>query len=190
MYLPEKFKGDWRQVVQEYPLGALITPLAEEMKISWLPFALAGDSLFTHFAIGNDHWRQVESSPSKILFQGPNAYISPTWYAECDVPTWNYVAVEMDAQGQVLSERELIDELQKMSEHHEGPDGWDFHIPADLKQVGKAIVGVRFSVQNVQAKWKLSQNRTPADRSGVIRGLRARNEKMDLLLADWMEKNG
>jgi transcriptional regulator len=189
MYLPPKFVGDWKIVVQEYPLGSLVTPLAGEVKISWLPFALTGESLFTHFAMGNDHWRAVEKHPSKLLFQGPSAYISPTWYTECDVPTWNYVAVEMDVQGQILSEAELIEELQKMSEHHEGADGWRFHIPADLKQLSKAIVGVRFSLQNAQAKWKLSQNRSPADRAGVLRGLRDRKEKMDLLLADWLEKN-
>lgn len=189
MYLPKKFEGDWESVVREYPLGSLLTLIDGNIRTSFLPFHLFGKCLFAHFAIGNDHWKFVSGRNSKILFQGPQGYISPTWYTECDVPTWNYVAVEMDVTAEVLSESDTLTFLKKMSEEYEGQNGWQFQIPSDIPNVSKAIVGVRFSCTQVQAKWKLSQNRSPEDRTGVIQGLRARNKKMDLLLADWMEKN-
>lgn len=188
MYLPKKFEGDWETVVKEYPLGSLLTVVEGKILTSFLPFHLEGKNLFAHFALPNHHWKELEGRSSKILFQGPQSYISPTWYSECDVPTWNYVAVEMEVSANLLPISETTSLLRKMSKLYEGGDGWQFQIPSDLPDLSKAIVGVRFSVQEVQGKWKLSQNRSREDRKSVIQGLRARNKKMDPLLADWMEK--
>jgi transcriptional regulator len=116
-----------------------------------------------------------------IIFAGPDAYITPQWYATKKetgrvVPTWNYVAVH--AYGTLRFHDDaafLRDHLERLTHRHEADRSHPWHVtdaPSDyLAQQMKAIVGVTVRIDRLEGKWKMSQNRTDADISGVISGL-------------------
>jgi transcriptional regulator len=189
MYIPKHFEAKgWKEVVQAFPFATLVTAVEEKLEISHLPVFLDGDSLFSHFAKANEHWKFLKH-PTKILFQGPNAYISPTWYEKCDVPTWNYVVVHLDVEATLLSREDTIEGLKKSSFQMEGEFGWKFEIPEDLRRLD-SIVGVKFRVKSLEAKFKCSQNRSLKDFEGVKAGLKVRGAPLDALFLEWMEKIG
>lgn len=195
LYLPERFKGDeWQEVVRDFPLATVITPAGEEgPHISHLPLMLEkrgeSDFLIGHLARANSHWRALEKSKTVAVFHGPQAYISPVWYEECDVPTWNYLVVHLGGQARLLGEQEAVPALRKLSKKMEGEDGWKFQVPSDLQDtLHQAIVAFEIPVESCQVKFKLNQNRSLADHAGVVQGLKRRGSESDLAVARWMEK--
>jgi transcriptional regulator len=108
------------------------------------------------------------------LFHGPNAYITPKWYAENDVPTWNYAVVHARGAMTLIEDRAgVVGCLEKLTAVVEtGTDRWQFWIPDDLAGgVERHIVGFEMHVESLLSKFKLSQNRSEADKLGVMRGL-------------------
>jgi transcriptional regulator len=161
----------------------LVTTSADGYPVATLmPFLRDGDRLLMHMARGNLHWRAIEpGTPALAIVAGPQAYVSPAWYATKQehgrvVPTWNYSAVHLT--GRVTTHHDdawLRDVVERLTERHEAhrPDRWHVHdAPADFiaKQL-KAIVGIELTIERVEAKAKLSQNRGDEDRAGVIEGL-------------------
>lgn len=139
--------------------------------------------LIGHIARSNPQWRStVRDVPALAIFHGPQAYISPSWYQSTKdhgrtVPTWNYRAVHMS--GPVTFHRDedwLGDVVTRLTERHEAgrPGRWWVQDAPGTFIAGqlRAIVGVEMAVQQIEAKDKLSQNRTPEDRSAVIAALR------------------
>lgn len=191
MYLPEKFKGSgWERIVSQHPLATVISLGGGE--VSHLPLladARGGQvSLLGHLARANPHAKTLEGSDCLAIFHGPEAYISPLWYRECDVPTWNYMVVHFKGKARLLPAEETIPALRKLSLAMEGNEGWQFRVPSDLEHsLHQAIVAFEIEVQECQVKFKLSQNREEEDRLGVISGLRARAKGEDLAVAGWME---
>ena len=130
-----------------------------------------------------------------VLVDGPDGYVSPSWYPSKSesgevVPTWNYVSVHLHGRLSVVHDaewlREMVESLTvRYESEREQPWSVD-DAPADyLDRMLRGIVGVEFVVERVEGKAKLSQNRSEADRAGVIAGLRA--EGADGLL-DEMER--
>ncbi|MDR2987151.1 MAG: FMN-binding negative transcriptional regulator [Nocardiopsaceae bacterium] len=139
--------------------------------------------LIGHIALTNPQWRDaVNDVPALAIFHGPQAYISPSWYQSTKehgrtVPTWNYTTVHMS--GPVTFHRDdawLENVVTMLTERHEAgrPERWRVEDapPAFIAGQLRAIVGVEMTVQQIEAKDKLSQNRTPRDRAGVISALR------------------
>jgi transcriptional regulator len=195
LYLPEKFKGaEWQEIVRDFPLATVITPGAEDgPHVSHLPLLLEkrgeGDFLLGHLARANSHWRVLAGEKTVAVFHGPQAYISPVWYEQCDVPTWNYLVVHLRGQAKLLGEQDAVPALRKLSEKMEGEGGWEFHIPPARKDtLHQAIVAFEIPIESCQVKFKLSQNRSAADQAGVVRGLQSRGSESDLAVARWMEK--
>lgn len=139
-----------------------------------------------HLARGNPHWRELgEGSSSEVLaiFDGPDAYVSPAWYEEKRltgkvVPTWNYVTVQ--AHGSITLRHDpawLIPHVARLVDRHEAgrPDPWALtDAPADyVATQARAIVGLELHITRLQAKAKLSQNRSEADIEGTIDGFQA-----------------
>ena len=140
--------------------------------------------LLGHLARGNPQWQTaVTGGPALAIVRGPQAYVSPSWYQSTaehgrTVPTWNYTAVHLS--GPVTFHRDedwLRDIVTRLTERYEaGREGrWRVSDAPEKFIVGqlRAIVGVEMTVQRVEAKDKLSQNRTPQDRANVIAALRA-----------------
>jgi len=199
MYNPSHFKienmNEISRLIHDNPLATVISIVDSKPTISLLPLVLKADPegirLYGHLAKGNPHWKLLEQSPTQIIFQGSQGYITPTWYAENDVPTWNYSVVHMEGQTKLRSSYdETISALQILSDHMEKsrPKPWKFHIPDDLVggQLTSAIVAFEIQVQQVAAKFKLSQNRKAADFTGVIKGLETEGGDRNLELRDLM----
>jgi len=141
-------------------------------------------SLRGHLARGNPQWREIEAmagAPAIALLDGPDAYVSPAWYEEKRrtgrvVPTWNYVAVQVHGTLTLHPEpawlRPHVAEL--VARHESGrPDPWSLDDAPD-DYVGtelRAIVGLELRIDRIEAKRKLSQNRSAADVEGAIAGL-------------------
>lgn len=172
-----------RRMVAEIGSAQLITvgpdgyPLATLLPVVW-----RGDTVIAHLARANPHWTSIGADePVLLVVTGPQAYISPSWYASKAqhgrvVPTWNYSVVQLTGRATVHDDAEwvrgAVDELVERHEgHREAPwrsaDAPERYLQGQLR----AIVGVEIAVERVEAKAKLSQNRSDEDGAGVVDGL-------------------
>ena len=137
-----------------------------------------------HVARANPHWRALEKQGSAVvIFHGPDAYISPAWYEEKRrtgkvVPTWNYSMVVVNGAITVQHEHEwLLENVRELVQRHEGarPKPWAIDdAPADYIDVqAKAIVGIELTIARIDAKQKLTQNRSAEDFEGTLAALEA-----------------
>jgi len=193
MYVPAAFaEVDPREIerlVTEYPMAQLVTMtedglVATPMPLLYEPAPDGLGSLVGHVARANRQWAKSSSTVEALaIFAGPNAYISPNWYASKAehgkvVPTWNYETVHV--RGHFLAHddpawtRALV---ARLTERHESqlaaPWSIDDAPPEYIDSMVKAIVGIEVQITSIQAKRKLSQNRPPADVTGTIAGLDA-----------------
>jgi transcriptional regulator len=170
------------------------TPLATLLPILW---SADGGTVIAHMARANPQWRSIaDDAPFLAIVTGPQAYISPAWYASKAergrvVPTWNYSAVHLTGTVRVHDDPEwLRDAVTRLTEHHEErrDEPWAVtDAPATyIDKNLRAIVGLELTVQRVEAKAKLSQNRSDVDRAGVVAGLRAEGGNSDV--ADAMDR--
>jgi transcriptional regulator len=163
-------------------LARLVSVGADQQPfVSHLPLIVEqhGENLMIvgHLARANPHWKLLDSRVATAIFHGPNTYITPKWYAENDVPTWNYAVVHAGGPIALIEDRAgVIRCLEKLTATVEaGTDRWQFWIPDDLAGgVERHIVGFQMHVESLLSKFKLSQNRSEADRVGVMRGLGTR----------------
>ncbi len=193
MYLPAAFKQDDPEaqaaLIRRYPLGLLITHAADGFEANPIPFLVDVDAagqmtLRAHLSRGNAQWKSLAAdSRCMVVFQGEEGYVSPSWYPSKKqnggktVPTWNYVSVQVSGEANIIESSEwLLTLLWELTTLHEGgqrepwsvSDAPENFIAAQMK----GIVGIELVARKVEGKWKLSQNRTAEDVSGVIDGLR------------------
>jgi transcriptional regulator len=144
-------------------------------------------TLTGHLARANDHWRHFDGqTPALVIFQGPHAYVSPTWYTSAPaVPTWNYAVVHARGKPRVLDDAQLLRSVRAMVEKYEGGRAprWRMEDTPPVFQAGllEAIVGFELVVESIEGKFKLSQNRSRADREGTVAGLEANGDEAALL---------
>jgi transcriptional regulator len=126
------------------------------------------------------------------MFQGPNAYISSSWYSHENVPTWNYQAIHLYGKASIVEKNELIEELsimlEKYGKHRENPVLWDKLSPQLLESELKGIVGFKIKVGEIQAAYKLSQNRNETDYFNIIDKLQNEGNVNSKQMAELMEK--
>ena len=151
---------------------------------TFLPVLWEGDRLVGHLARANAHWRRIiTDSPALAIVTGPDTYVSPSWYATKTehgkvVPTWNYSVVHLRGRIVVHDDPDWVRALvTRLTHRHEDEREEPWHVtdaPEDyiVKNL-RPIVGVELLVESVEAKAKLSQNRSDEDRAGVAEGLRA-----------------
>ncbi len=162
-----------------------------------LPVVWEAGRLVLHMARANPQWKTIApGSPALAVVAGPQAYVSPSWYpskAEHGrvVPTWNYTAVHFTGRVQVHDDpawlREAVTRLTKLNEgRRDRPWSVDDAPATFVDQQLKAIVGIELSIEKVEGKAKLSQNRSAADRSGVVEGLRLEGGDREHAVADLM----
>lgn len=175
------------RLIRQRPLGLLISSGKQGLLANSIPFILHAPPdqpavLECHLAVANPQWREFQTGRDVlIVFQGPQAYVSPSWYpAKLEhgkvVPTWNYVVVQVRGSAQVVNDpgwltRHLNELTNQNERNHQEPwkvsDAPDSYVSAQMK----GIVGVRVLVSSMSGKWKTSQNRSHADREGVVLGL-------------------
>ncbi|HEY1077494.1 MAG TPA: FMN-binding negative transcriptional regulator [Fontimonas sp.] len=201
LYTPKAFVAPSLQaslaLVAAQPFATLITSLADRPPhITHLPllWSAGGESgvLSGHMARANPHWQAFAQGHTVAVFHGPHAYISPSWYAqpEREVPTWNYATVHAQGQPLLVEEREaklaMIDALTAQFEAGL-PTPWTRSLaPERLAQLLDATVAFRIPLQLVEGKFKMNQNKTPADRAKVIDALTTLDDAQARAVADWM----
>ena len=190
MYVPNSFREEdpakLAELIARHPLASLVTLGPEGLDMSPVPLLYDPTPrqgapyglLRGHLARANPQWRQFNPAvPALTIFTGPNAYISPNWYpskAEHGkaVPTWNYAVVEAQGPMRVIEDTEELRQLlAELTAQHEAsqPKPWKLEdAPEDYMAAQlKAVVGVEIPVQKLTGKWKMSQNKSEADRAGV-----------------------
>ena len=161
---------------------------------TFLPVLWEGDRLVGHLARANGHWRRiVDGSSALAIVTGPDAYVSPSWYATKAehgkvVPTWNYSVVHLRGEITVHDDAGWVRDLvTRLTDRHEQVRAQPWSVadaPADyIHKNLRPIVGVELVVSSVEAKAKLSQNRSEEDRAGVATGLAADGRAPDGLVA-------
>jgi transcriptional regulator len=193
MYQPEHFRLDDRDalhdVMRAHPLGQLISAGASGLQANPVPFVLHADDgnqglLRTHLARPNAQWRDfVDGCDVLVIFQGPQAYVTPSWYAAKKehgkvVPTWNYVTVQVRGRATAVQEgRWLVRHVSSMSDQQEEPleHPWAVRDAPEpfITALTRGIVGVEIAITAISGKFKMSQNRPEADRQGVVKGMAA-----------------
>jgi transcriptional regulator len=201
MYTPALFretdKAKLHAFMEEHSFATLISQGGEGLVGSHLPVLLDRDAgpfggLFGHMARANSHWRQTQGE-ALVVFSGPHAYISPTWYEADDaVPTWNYVAVHAYGTLEVVDDPEALREILRRSVAvFEGsmPRPWVFDESDESVQTRlKSIVGFRIAISRLEGKWKLSQNRPEVERERVVQVLSDRTDDDSRAIARLMDE--
>lgn len=189
MYLPAAFREERKEVLCEliarHPLGTLITSGSGGLIANLVPFLVDGDTLLAHVARANDQVPALrEGAETLVVFQGPQAYITPSWYPSKGehgrvVPTWNYAVVQVRGVPRLVEDRAWLRSLvERLTDSQESsrPAPWKVaDAPEDFIATQlNAIVGVEIRIRSIEGKWKMSQNRAVADRLGVKNGLAAK----------------
>ncbi|MCY8914902.1 FMN-binding negative transcriptional regulator [Bacillus atrophaeus] len=201
MYIPKYYKvtnvDEIWDFVQNNSFGTIVTTAQGKPSATHLPLQLMkeGDTYYItgHIAYGNPQWRTFETCEDVlVMFQGPHAYISSSWYEKENVPTWNYQAVHVYGTASILNEKELKHDLtmllQKYEKHRKNPVLWDKLSPQLLESQLKGIVGFKIKVGEIQASYKLSQNRNETDYMNIIDQLRKEGGPNSKQMAELMEK--
>ena len=204
MYQPSAFREERLEVlhalIRAHPLATLITSGTDGLIANLAPFIVVNDGekgmLRAHIAKANDQVNALRAgSETLVVFQGPEAYITPSWYASKKehgrvVPTWNYVVVQVRGKPHVIDDAAwLRAQIGALTSSQEGrrSEPWsvsDAPEPFIDGQI-QAIIGVEIPILTIEGKWKVSQNRSAADREGVSEGLKAAgNEEMARLVAE------
>ena len=187
MYTPPFNRADdedeLRAFVAQTRAGWLVTNGQDAApSATYLPVLWRGERVIVHLAKANPHWREIDpGTPALVIVTGPDAYVSPTWYAAKAehgkvVPTWNYSAVHLSGVAQVHEDPEwLRAAVEELTKEHEGSrdEPWRVSDAPEAYVEGqlRGIVGVELTVTKVEGKSKLSQNRSRADREGVVAAL-------------------
>lgn len=206
MYVPPLYRNDDRSQVigflRERGFGLAVAAGADGPIGAHVPFVAdeADDDgrlrLRFHVARANPLWSLADAD-ARILVAvgGADAYISPDWYVAAEqVPTWNYVAVHCSGTARLMPADGLLRLLADLSADQErrllpkAPWTLDKLSPAALDRLLKAIVGIEVTVDRIDAQWKLSQNKKPADTQGAIAGLDARGDTSSLAVAALMRE--
>lgn len=200
MYIPKANLNDdpieTQDLIRKYPLATLITCHAQGPFISHLPLVLEIEEdrmvLYGHLARANPHADLLPRSKITAVFMGPHGYITPTWYAKEDVPTWNYMTVHAHGTVEMMEEDAgivlCLKKLTDLMESNRSP-AWKLSIPEDLQEnpLSKHILGFKIQIEKIEAKFKLSQNRSDADFHGVLAGLSRQQDDLSRTLAQHMK---
>ena len=208
MYTPTHFQETDLQtqleLIRQHPLGALVTHGEHGLDANHIPFIVLAPTpefplgrIQAHVAKNNPVWEQTNGEVM-VLFQGPHAYISPSWYEDKKkhgkvVPTYNYAVVNVHGAMRVLNTPdELLPFLHALTNQFESSSATPWRVddapPAYVNDLMQAIVGIEITISRIDAKWKISQNKTAQDRMNIANGLaeqkNAQSQEISTMMAD------
>ena len=201
MYIPKYFKvtdlNEIKEFIRMNSFGTIVTTENGRPIATHIPMDLVkqGDDYYIegHMAYANSQWKTFDEGQETtlVMFQGPHAYISSSWYNHENVPTWNYQSVHVYGKASIMSELELEEYLNfllyKYEEHRDHPVLWENLSPETKKQM-KGTVGFKIKIEEVQASYKLSQNRNKEDYYNIIEQLHDQDDANSQQIADVMEQ--
>jgi transcriptional regulator len=191
MYIPSHFEQPnitaMHELIRTRPLSTLVTLSADGINANHIPLHLSESplpfgTLRGHVARSNPVWRDLESSIEVLaIFHGPDAYISPSWYATKQeagkvVPTWNYTVAHAYGSLRIIDNADWIrTQLEDLTNHNEAafPEPWAVSdAPFDYtEKLIESIVGIEIVITRLSGKWKVSQNQSPQNQASIIQGL-------------------
>jgi transcriptional regulator len=196
MYIPHHFEEQRVDVLQDlirvHPLATLVTAAESELGVTHIPMMLEArgpfGTLVGHVARANPMWELLAEVRAVAVFQGPQAYVSPSWYPSKHshgraVPTWNYVIVHAHGTPRVVQDRAwLLAQVSQMTAQLEARQALPWKVsdaPAEyIERLLASIVGIEIPIATLRGSWKVSQNRSLADRLGVAAGLESREDSL------------
>ena len=199
MYVPKMFNvtdlDEIHAFIEANSFATLVTTEKGRPIATHLPLEIKkqGEDYYLtgHLAYGNRQWRTFDGEVL-VIFQGPDAYISSSWYEQEEVPTWNYQAVHVYGQATIIEKKELIEDLTlmltKYEENRDHPVLWDTLSSELLEKELKGIVGFKIKVNEIQAAYKLSQNRNNKDFRNIIEQLRYEGNQKSEQIAKEIDK--
>ncbi len=180
------------ELIRAHPLGTWTLLGPDDLLTQHVPFLLDADrgpfgTLVGHVARANPVWRSPPTEVRSVVsFQGPQAYVTPSWYPSKrehgkTVPTWNYAVVHARGVPAFTHDRDwLLAHVSNLTDTHEAGEAAPWAVadaPDDyVDGMLRAIVGVEIPIERLLGKWKTSQNRSNADKAGVVRGLSERGD--------------
>ncbi len=198
--------GRQHALIEARTIGLLISHGPQGLIANAVPFLLdpAASKLGTlkaHVARANLQWRNLAESPEAlVVFQGPDHYVSPSWYPTKQethkvVPTWNYVMVQARGLAWVIEDDEWLQRqiaalTLKQEASRDTPWAVNDAPPDFIALQRKAIVGIEIEIADIRGKWKTSQNRSAADRAGVVNGLEAIGDEPARAMAELIRPDG
>jgi transcriptional regulator len=202
MYIPEHFKETNSErisaLIERNSFGMLVTAPDGVPFVSHLPFIFdravgSKGILLCHMARANPQWQHFSSGGEVLaVFQGPHAYVSPSWYSSPGVPTWNYAVVHLRGKPRLIkSESELETLVERLTYVYEShmPGPWKPNLAGERRtKLLNLIVGFKIEVTAVQAKFKLSQNRPPEDQQNVVGKLSQSSNQTEAAVAELMSE--
>jgi transcriptional regulator len=202
MYMPPAFREDDKDsllaTIRTARLANFVTATADGPLVTPLPLFLDESEgehgvIYGHLAKANPQWRVSPVGEGLAIFMGPDAYVTPAWYATKEetgkvVPTWNYVTVHAHGPVEFFHDADrLLDAVVRLTNLYEQPRATPWEVseaPADFITAQlRGIVGIRMPITRLEGKRKLSQNRNATDRAGVAAGLAASERASDRELA-------
>jgi transcriptional regulator len=201
MYIPKlnlfKDRDEIVAFMEQFSFATIITAKGNLPIATHLPFniSLRDDKLVltSHFAKLNEQWKDVERNKVLIIFSEPHAYISPKNYDQVlNVPTWNYISVHAYGEGKIITEIDKVFKvLESTIDNYEivYKQQWN-NLPEEYKlKMSKGIVAFEVVVTDLQAKKKLSQNKTVSEQNNIINSLSKSRNCNEKLIADFMRIN-
>jgi transcriptional regulator len=201
MYVPEANAFREPRVLhgflERHAFALLVTAREGGFEATHLPLWLEPErgphgTLFGHVARANPHWRSFDGRARALaVFAGPHAYVSPRWYQKPGVPTWNYLAVHAEGVPRIVDDPEAVRALLvRLTETYDGPGGYEA-LPEELvMRLSRGIVAFELPIDRLVGKRKLSQNKSAADRAGVVAGLFASGEPDAVAIAELIQAAG
>ncbi len=200
MYTPRPFTvspEQARDLLREITVGQLVTATEQGPMATMLPWAVddENNTLVGHMARPNAQWQMPWQGQALVIAEGPNGYVSPSWYATKAetgrvVPTWDYVVVQVYGDLVVHDDHAWVDAaVRRLTDRHEQQrvEPWSVaDAPADyIDGQLRGIVGIEVRIDRVEAAVKMSQNKSAADASGVLAGFIADGNSA---VAEWVER--
>ncbi|VXB60127.1 Transcriptional regulator [Flavobacterium sp. 9AF] len=201
MYIPKvnlaTDKNEILEFMKRFSFATIITSKDNFPTATHLPFVATIREnkivLTSHFAKANEHWQTIENNTVLVIFSEPHAYISTKNYdKELNVPTWNYISVHAYGQGKIITETDQTFEvIESTIKNYEATylQKWA-HFSEDYKlKMSKGIVAFEILVTDLQAKMKLSQNRTNTEQRNIINTLSKSTDTNEVTIAEYMKYN-
>lgn len=202
MHIPNYYKNENLEDVKNFLIGnsfgILINQTNGKLTGTHIPMELdkdknGDDVLVGHISKANPQWGNFNKNEEILaIFNGPHAYVSSSWYEKENVPTWNYIAVHIYGKIKIIEGEELLDSLKKLVDKYErnseNPVSVEKMSSRTLKQIN-GIIGFSIKINEIQAAYKLSQNRNESDYHNIVDKLENTGNPISNNVAKEMKKN-
>jgi transcriptional regulator len=205
MYIPAQFEqrdvAEMHAMISTHPLATWVVRDADDLIVNHVPFVLDANvgefgMLRGHVARANPVWRCCTNVESKVIFHGPQAYISPSWYPAKQetgkvVPTWNYIVVHATGTARTSDDRSvLLKHVSDLTAKQEPTVARSWRVsdaPADyIEALLRNIVAIEIPIRTLTGKWKISQHRPREESARVVDALREQSDTSSRAMADAM----